>query len=437
MGKIDSVNSIENIQTLTDLGLKSAQAKIYLTLLALGPTSISKLALASRVARPDTYRVLCELQELEIVSKIVAPRTEVKPLPIEDAITLLMLRKTKENIDLSKRANKLVGAIKKQTNEKTNTENNQFALIQGNAIDFELQRSMVESKETVCIIGSSRKVLQGIVNHHEAFLDALRRKVNIQIVTEELHEVNPPKKVKVLQKFPNFEWRYLIDTPAVWLRIYDSQKILLTTSKDDPLNQSAVLTNNSFLVELSQTYFNSAWFSAIEPQEQKFKHDSRQFDYLFSNLTSGFIYSKMIFGAQGEPVDFVVLEANKSFVENSQIRKNILGERGSKILSSDSWKDFITLIRKHWPTISSGKSVRFEYFSDDAKKWFTILLYSPENGYFACIFDDITEQKNAEELLHQSEDKFRTLSEGSPNMIFINMGGRVVYVNKRCEEILL
>src|SRR5208283_1939832 len=113
---------------------------------------------------------------------------------------------------------------------------------------------------------------------------------------------NPPKKVKFLQKFPNFEWRYLIDTPAVWLKIYDSQKILLTTSKDEPLNQSAVLTNNSFLVELSQAYFNSAWFSGIEPQDQKFKHDRRQFDYLFSNLTSGFTYSKVIFGAQGKPV---------------------------------------------------------------------------------------------------------------------------------------
>ena len=29
---------------------------------------------------------------------------------------------------------------------------------------------------------------------------------------------------------------------------------------------------------------------------------------------------------------------------------------------------------------------------------------------------------------------FRTFTEQSPNMIFINKGGRVVYVNKRCIE---
>ena len=275
MEEIGGLGSIENIRTLTDLGLTGAQAKTYLTLLALGPTSISKIALASRVARPDIYRGLSELEELGIVEKIVASPTAVKPLPVEDAVGILMLRKTKENVDLNKRANKLIGVIKKEPKKSKQTGNNQFALIHGEAIDFELQRSMLECEETVCIIGSSQKIIQGIINRHETFLDALRRKLTIRIVTEEPHGYDPPKKIQALKKFPTFEWRFLIDVPTVWLRIYDSQKILLTTSKDEPLNNSAVLTNNYFLVELSQTYFNSAWFSAIEPQVHKFRHDLR------------------------------------------------------------------------------------------------------------------------------------------------------------------
>jgi len=47
---------------------------------------------------------------------------------------------------------------------------------------------------------------------------------------------------------------------------------------------------------------------------------------------------------------------------------------------------------------------------------------------------DITERKKAEESLKESEEKFRTLSEQSPNMIFINKRGRVVYTNKKCED---
>jgi len=47
---------------------------------------------------------------------------------------------------------------------------------------------------------------------------------------------------------------------------------------------------------------------------------------------------------------------------------------------------------------------------------------------------DITPLKRAEAALRESEEKFRNLAEQSPNMIFINNRGRVVYANPRCEE---
>ena len=50
------------------------------------------------------------------------------------------------------------------------------------------------------------------------------------------------------------------------------------------------------------------------------------------------------------------------------------------------------------------------------------------------VFRDITERKLAEKSIKESEEKFRNLAEESPNMIFINQKGKVVYANKKCEE---
>jgi PAS domain S-box-containing protein len=59
-----------------------------------------------------------------------------------------------------------------------------------------------------------------------------------------------------------------------------------------------------------------------------------------------------------------------------------------------------------------------------------------ECTHILAVIKDITERKKAEDALIESEEKFRNLAEQSPNMIFINKRGRVVYANKECEEVM-
>jgi PAS domain S-box-containing protein len=49
---------------------------------------------------------------------------------------------------------------------------------------------------------------------------------------------------------------------------------------------------------------------------------------------------------------------------------------------------------------------------------------------------DITRRKEAEDALKESEEKFKNLAEQSPNMIFINKAGSVVYMNRMSEVLL-
>jgi len=54
----------------------------------------------------------------------------------------------------------------------------------------------------------------------------------------------------------------------------------------------------------------------------------------------------------------------------------------------------------------------------------------------AVFASDNTERKMAQIALVESEEKFRNLAEQSPNMIFINQMGRVVYANRMCVEVM-
>jgi PAS domain S-box-containing protein len=55
--------------------------------------------------------------------------------------------------------------------------------------------------------------------------------------------------------------------------------------------------------------------------------------------------------------------------------------------------------------------------------------------YYDGTVEDITEQINALKALKESEEKFRTLSEKSPNVIFIVRKGRIIYLNEKCVEV--
>jgi two-component system cell cycle sensor histidine kinase/response regulator CckA len=79
--------------------------------------------------------------------------------------------------------------------------------------------------------------------------------------------------------------------------------------------------------------------------------------------------------------------------------------------------------------LEGGKRIRVELSN-------SLLEIPGEPRLLLSIFRDITKRREAEQKLRESEEKFRSVAEQSPNMIYINKGGKVVYVNQRCVDMM-
>jgi PAS domain-containing protein len=69
--------------------------------------------------------------------------------------------------------------------------------------------------------------------------------------------------------------------------------------------------------------------------------------------------------------------------------------------------------------------------------WFSVSVYSPRHGFFVAVFDVITERKQAEERLRDSEARFRSIFErAAVGVAQIDTStGRFIRVNKAYADI--
>jgi PAS domain S-box-containing protein len=125
------------------------------------------------------------------------------------------------------------------------------------------------------------------------------------------------------------------------------------------------------------------------------KRESEQsYQALFENMLNGFAYCKMLYDEQHQPVDFVYLAVNKAFEQLTGL-KNVVGKPVSEVIPG---------IRELSPEVfaaydrvaTSGQPERFEFDFKSFHQWLSIAVYSPAQGYFVAVFDNITERKRAE-----------------------------------------
>ncbi len=149
--------------------------------------------------------------------------------------------------------------------------------------------------------------------------------------------------------------------------------------------------------------------------EKKLNKKNKQYRELFESMIDGFALHEIIVDDWGNPVDYVFLEVNPAFESYTGLDPEvIIGKRVTELIPD---------IEPYWiatygQVAFTGVRLTIENFSRQLNKWFKVTAYSPERGYFATIFEDITGRKKAEELLIERDVRYKRLFESVVGYIY-------------------
>jgi PAS domain S-box-containing protein len=188
-------------------------------------------------------------------------------------------------------------------------------------------------------------------------------------------------------------------------------------------------SDGAITVRIALSDITDIWqIEALMESEKKYRS-------LFENMLEGFAYCRMLYDKKNRPTDFIYLNVNPAFnriIGTSVIMGKPVTEVFPKIKEA-----FPELFEIYGRVALTGEPESFDLEVKPSGKWLHISVYSTAKEHFVAVFEDITERKRTEGALQESESRYRTLAESSPDNIFIiAKDDTVQFVNSRAGRSL-
>lgn len=162
--------------------------------------------------------------------------------------------------------------------------------------------------------------------------------------------------------------------------------------------------------------------------EKSIFESSRVFRELIDNMGSGVI----VYEAYNNGKDFIIRDINNAGEKISKVMRNdILGKFVTEVFPGIKEFGLFNVFQKVWKT---GKSKRYPlsmYKDDRISQYVKNYVYKLPSGHIIAIYDDITEQRRANEDLIKSEEKYQSIyNSGAIGVTKVSMKGEVLEMNQ-------
>ena len=153
-----------------------------------------------------------------------------------------------------------------------------------------------------------------------------------------------------------------------------------------------------------------------EKVEEALLESEGRFKRLFTTMSSGVA----VYEAVDNGEDFIFRDFNPSAERIECVRKeDIIGKRVTEVFSGVRDFGIFKAFQRVWRTGKSEVFPQAIYRDErDTCSWRENLVYKLPDGEIVAIYDDVTKRKRAEEALRNNEEKYRSLTENIPGMVY-------------------
>lgn len=138
----------------------------------------------------------------------------------------------------------------------------------------------------------------------------------------------------------------------------------------------------------------------------KLQESEARYRSLFNSMTEGFALHEIITDTDGKPCDYRFLQINPAFERfTGMSRVAVVGKKVREVMPNIEpyW------IETYGRVALEGTPIHIENYSASLNRWYEVFAYRTGERQFAVFFTDITERKQTQQALQQSEARYRNL----------------------------
>lgn len=264
-----TLDPLQKVQVLIDLGLTTAQAKVYLALVQNGISTAKIIAEISNVPRPEVYLSMDKLRKKGLVQTVIAKPSKYRATPANLAIRSLLQTKIRENHELQTKATTLIKEVTCKKEKKLRAKETEFLLIpKSKALIHRITEGVKNAEKSIYGVSSWNKWSCSFHTLAEEWKKAVKSRVEIRLVTdrpEKLIQLPDFLKWVSSKNYANFSLRCIPDTAQVSTMIFDSKQMFINTlEKNSITDDPALWSSNQCVIMVTQNYFESMWSKSSE-----------------------------------------------------------------------------------------------------------------------------------------------------------------------------